>query len=451
MLVEDIELTLRDYIQAAHTNVVSGEIDHAALQQSIKQCARGVSTQQKSFFTALGHYLERQAESNGGKKTALDGALAKAVFAQIFETDSPDSLEQLSFADYIELLLSKDQWTHYAEIFHPRTTNEMRKLLDAVRNTCNALAHFRSDITPEQHERLQFCRDWLREHPAVRLTATDGEAGRDWSGPASPANSGAGEVPIPVASGEERERIDEVIGPRDSRYAPLAVFLMGQMRDRDRVTLTFAEIEDILRDALPPYARQHRAFWSNDTVSHPQSRQWLDVDWRVASVDMSNEVVVFSRIKERQKLYIDFFSALLASWRTQASLPLRNASPDGQNWITIAGFRCKAHRLPSSHFRLRGINRLRVELYIDTGDKDRNKRIFDYLYSRREEIEERCLPNGSDSITNPLDISMGWDGLTRDGHLVWHYIVELRLQMIRSISNQSSRGPQVLVRTSRRS
>ena len=32
-------------------------------------------------------------------------------------------------------------------------------------------------------------------------------------------------------------------------------------------------------------------------------------------------------------------------------------------------------------------NSARIELYIDTGDRDRNKRIYDQLYSKRQEIE----------------------------------------------------------------
>jgi hypothetical protein len=53
--------------------------------------------------------------------------------------------------------------------------------------------------------------------------------------------------------------------PRDSKYYPLYVYLLGRPKVPWRVS--FPEIEDILDIHLPSSARDHREWWSN-------SRTW---------------------------------------------------------------------------------------------------------------------------------------------------------------------------------
>ena len=60
------------------------------------------------------------------------------------------------------------------------------------------------------------------------------------------------------------------------------------------VTVTFREIERIVDRRLPPSARRHRAWWTNDG-SHTQARQWLAAGWRVDMLDAVNERVRFVR------------------------------------------------------------------------------------------------------------------------------------------------------------
>lgn len=76
-------------------------------------------------------------------------------------------------------------------------------------------------------------------------------------------------------------------------YWRLAEFLKGQTADR--VRMTFEELEAVLGRALPASARRHRAWWGNSAVGHSHARAWLEAGWRVASVDLVREVVVFAR------------------------------------------------------------------------------------------------------------------------------------------------------------
>ena len=157
--------------------------------------------------------------------------------------------------------------------------------------------------------------------------------------------------------------------------------------DEDRVQLTFEQIERIIGDDLPPYARRHRSWWANDPAGHPHSQEWLNVGWR-ATADMAQGKVVFSRITEGKLAYIRFFADLLAELSRNTDLPVREARPDGRSWHFVA--RLPADN-PHSSFLVYAFTRdkrFRVELYIDTGDEERNKLIFDTLYHARDDIED---------------------------------------------------------------
>lgn len=60
----------------------------------------------------------------------------------------------------------------------------------------------------------------------------------------------------------------------------------------------FRELEKILGFALPPAARRHRAWWSNNDSNNVMTRAWLDAGWKTEQVDMSRETLVFRRVKK---------------------------------------------------------------------------------------------------------------------------------------------------------
>ena len=104
-------------------------------------------------------------------------------------------------------------------------------------------------------------------------------------------------------------------------------------------------------------------------------------------MDVREEKVVFTRINDLKLAYINFFAALLTELRNRTDLSVREVRPDGRSWHHVA-------RLPegSPHpsflaFAFSRNKGFRVELYIDTGDEQRNKLIFDGLYRAREDIE----------------------------------------------------------------
>lgn len=396
MLVEDIETMLKEYVLAAFQNA-SGDFDNAALDLAIQEITRANSKLRGPFHRALHQYLQ----TNSNLNPAIDQHRAEEAFSRHL-SPTPTGFENLTLNEYIELFLSKTRWDHYKSIFD-LDANSCRKLLIAVRDIRNELAHFRSEITPQKREELRFCKEWLARHQSEVASAfADSNGGLSANsselrvGPPSDVGRIVGELlgniykEIRLGSFESEDipvQLSEDSDARESRYVPLALFLQSQPMDQYKVNMSFEEIELLIGGRLAKYARQHRSWWANDSTAHVQSIQWLGAGWRVSSVNMSEERVVFTRIEDREQSYIQFFSHLLADLRASGEIPIRALSPDGQSWINITRLtpEGEAHRSVVSFSFARG-GRFRVELYIDEGDKKTNKRIFDELYPRRDEI-----------------------------------------------------------------
>lgn len=62
------------------------------------------------------------------------------------------------------------------------------------------------------------------------------------------------------------------------------------------VPMTFGEIEAVIGAALPPVARKHRAWWSNNPSNSVITRAWLEAGYRTARVDMADERLVFQKV-----------------------------------------------------------------------------------------------------------------------------------------------------------
>jgi hypothetical protein len=78
-------------------------------------------------------------------------------------------------------------------------------------------------------------------------------------------------------------------------YGRLTVYL--KRRRRQRITLTFTHLEQvILLGMLPWGARRQDSWWSNTAMTQrPQHHAWLDAGWRVEACDRVSEIVTFER------------------------------------------------------------------------------------------------------------------------------------------------------------
>jgi hypothetical protein len=331
ILLEDIEKSLRDHIEAAYTTPETGELDEGQLQSAIK--------------LVLGR-------------------------------DKP--FEQLTLLESTRLFCDPRTWYNYGKVHFTITPKALSNLLDIVRQIRNPWAHFRANPTPAQRKQLKFAQLWFKRNDPVYPTNI-----LDSSKTVQPVQlDETDEESLPYLTTYEEE-----IEEGDSKYARLAVFLSNQPEDTEQLQLGFNEIEEILGFDLPASAREHRAWWSNDTVGHSWSKDWLDVDWRVASVNMSNRAVRFARIKERQKAYIDFYSALINELQQQPGFDNLQNLPDGANYYVIKNINVRDRGVASFNYSFGRGSIFRLELYIDIGDQAINKQIFDGLEAQKEEIE----------------------------------------------------------------
>ncbi|WP_248960627.1 DUF7662 domain-containing protein, partial [Sphaerisporangium perillae] len=77
-----------------------------------------------------------------------------------------------------------------------------------------------------------------------------------------------------------------------AKYEPLQNYLAARPEQMSRVTMSFDEVEALV-GSLPPSARDHRAWWAND--SKVQAQAWRAAGWHVESVDQRAGRVVFTR------------------------------------------------------------------------------------------------------------------------------------------------------------
>jgi Domain of unknown function (DUF4268)/CBS domain len=388
MHIEQIEKKLKEYITAYFTNQ-DGEIDYASRDAAILDSMPSNKELRGPFKKALQYFLELLGEKN----EQINDKLAQQAFDRhLSSKGNPKPFDKLSFDDYIKLLVHQERWKRYKHIF-PINNKDMEVLLCDIRDTRNDLAHFRIEsITYEQRRKIQYCNDWLDSfHDAIIeefQKGTSDDIVFETPNIMEPINE-----PIPIvdtSSGNEENPSFELLqlleeNPTDSRYAPLAIWLQEQLPSDRAVQLTFQQVEAIMGDVLPASAHE-RSWWANDSKSHIQSQQWLEVGWRVSKINMREETVVFTRIKDREKLYIDFFSELLSDLKTTVQFPVKQSSPDGVNWMTIAGIPRGTTQKAFLGFSFTRRARFRVELYIDSGDKARNKTLFDTLHKRKSII-----------------------------------------------------------------
>lgn len=80
-----------------------------------------------------------------------------------------------------------------------------------------------------------------------------------------------------------------------SKYSPLRRWLESRA-GRLEVTVSFADLELVLGQSLPPSAYAHRAWWSNEMGGHIQAAAWIDAGFVVDSADLEARSVSFRSV-----------------------------------------------------------------------------------------------------------------------------------------------------------
>ena len=384
MLVEDIERTLRDFVLASFPNAQESEeqsLDTPELSAAISKLSSSGQDQDR-FKKCVAEYL---------KIEKLNPQLNPASLKAAYEKSSPTVKKakpfiDLTFFEVEGLFFSDDRWSMYEKCFTMDKAG-IRRLLDDIRETRNKLAHFKGEVTEQERKKLRFCLDWLQRHQNAVFSAFPKPATAEVTS-LQPVDQPASTLPSPdgvsdVLSEPEQEEPQA----NDSKYAKLALHLRNLPITIKEQELTFKEIEAAIGSDLPSFARQHRSWWANDAISHVQSQEWLDAGWRVSSINTSDERVKFTRLAGRARAFIDFFSSFVGELRSHPSFQVKEGSPTGDSWHVVKFLPEGKSRksLLIANFGLH--QKFRVELYIDCGDKIKNKLYFDSLHIQKDHIE----------------------------------------------------------------
>jgi hypothetical protein len=89
-------------------------------------------------------------------------------------------------------------------------------------------------------------------------------------------------------------------------------------------------------------------------------------------------------LAERHKLRLKFWEQLLERAREKGFTLHANRTPSKENWISAGAGKAGLN----FNYVIWLKDRTSVELYIDRGEKEKNKRIFDTLYSKKLDIEK---------------------------------------------------------------
>lgn len=99
-------------------------------------------------------------------------------------------------------------------------------------------------------------------------------------------------------------------------------------------------------------------------------------DWE-RMIKMSSQT-----LSESSKKYLEFFSRLVDEYK-KINPKWRKIKPQPQSWLSFGAGKSGL----SFGWAFRSNNRFSVELYIDTGDKNENERIFEELEKHRDKID----------------------------------------------------------------
>lgn len=263
--------------------------------------------------------------------------------------------DELNFHQHIQLITTEGNWSRFETFFDPKRL--FSHYMNQVNQIRNQLAHFRDDIDIIQYDVLRRSRDWLANRPKPNLGVI---------------------VKVEPAIMHSPQRTPALLDR--GKYAPLARWLHHQDPAKP-IQVTLEQIESILGDALPPSALEHRSWWANDAAGHSQSRTWLTAGWRVDDVDLTAGNVTLRYT--HSALYQMFFTEVVQRLREIRPSIGRIKTSSDENYCTISAGRSGfsfAWAFPRQPV-------LRVELYIDAYDADKNAKAFVQLETQKREIE----------------------------------------------------------------
>lgn len=340
------------------------------------------------FVQDIEETLRQHIEAAFPDERAMMAALMLAFGHNRPDTSRPaKEYDSLSFKEHLQLITTERNWDKFRGVFEPK--DFFSHLLEPVGHIRNQLAHFRGRLDPVQRQILKGALNWLSTRPKVDL-------------PLSAMLQGTGLLKL--------QAVDLLEASQSSgSYDRLQRWLEAEREKQADIKITFRSIEELLGEALPPSAGEHRSWWENDYINNAHSLAWLRAGWLIEDVDLAAREVIFHRTNK--VLYQLFFADVLE--RLKAARPGATHATKTQQqslWWFAAG---KTGFYFQWSFRK---DTLRTELLMNSGDRGETKRIFDAFLGQRGAIEQEFgatldwerLDNGKEShifLSKPAKIT----------------------------------------------
>lgn len=297
---------------------------------------------------------------------AITAALYKVLGADKKDTTKPrKAYDELSFYNHIELIISDSYWDRFKSYFGLK--DHFERLMAPVNKARNQLAHFRGNLNNTQLDAVRRAERWIAKRPRK----IQDKAVINLKGSAITV-SGA-DATLTVSKGKYR-KLDQLL----TQLAP-------SVNEGEIIQQHFSDIEESIDDSLPSSAREHRAWWSNDSTSpYRHSQAWLRSGWEVSDVDFTNELVSFRRTN--RSLYKVFWASLVE--RLEAERPsFKQLTKGYDNYYLLFDSGKKGFYYGWAFSSNR--TELWTQLLIDTRHSDSNlaRDYFFQLHQQKEDIE----------------------------------------------------------------
>ena len=81
------------------------------------------------------------------------------------------------------------------------------------------------------------------------------------------------------------------------KYTPLETYLLALPQSKKEITLSFDQIEGILRFKLPASAYEDERWWLREKEgNHVSLRAWTNAGWKITSVEVNKKLARLIRI-----------------------------------------------------------------------------------------------------------------------------------------------------------
>ena len=187
----------------------------------------------------------------------------------------------------------------------------------------------------------------------------------------------------------DHKHLGQIITYAAGRGASSVVWVAENIRPDHRVAI------DLLNRGMKSVLRFYAVEASVIQIDNSRPAFTLDVICEPDEEEIQTPSPNGGESSERSQKYLTFFQGLIDDLSGRQFTRARKAQP--QNWYTFSSENSSVFTYGCSFAQHR---RVRTEIYIDSGDANKNKRLFDLLFVQREALESAM---GSELAWERLD------------------------------------------------